>query len=182
MVLFTQNSFPVSSDLPVSGQVGTVQAVGSINIVTSDGTTETVFDSVQTALNCLAFMSARNQYYLMASDDIMIINVSNVKLLVLETTFLNQKLMNSFTMCYIQGEVMGVHRNLSTMLNLTDALVSVGYKRSSPSNFANNWDLQEALPNPEKPHIQIVDVNYRSVVSTSADGSKLHDDVQLMYA
>ena len=182
MVLFTQSSFPQSSVLPMSGQVGTVQAVGSINIAKSDGTTETVFDSVQTALNCLAFMSARNQSYLMASDDIMIINVSNVKLLILETTFLNQKLMNSFTLSYVQGEVMGVHRNLSTILDLTDALVSVGYKRSSPANFANNWDLQEALPNPERPHIQVVDVNYRSVVSTSADGSHLNDNAQLMYA
>jgi hypothetical protein len=166
----------------VSGQVGTVQAVGSIHIVKSDGTTDSVFDSVQTALNCLAFMSARNQYYLMASDDIMILNVSNVKLLVLETTLLNQKLMNSFTMCYIQGEVMGVHRNLSAMLNLVDALISAGYKRTSPNNFANNSDLQDALPNPEKPLIQIVDVNYCSVVSTSADGSKLSDNVQLLYA
>ncbi len=83
MVLFTQSSFPQSSVLPISGQIGNVQAVGSINIVKSDGTTETVFDSVQTALNGLAFMSARNKYYLMASDDIMIINVSNVKLLTL---------------------------------------------------------------------------------------------------
>ena len=56
MVLFTSNSFPQSSVLPISGQTGTLQVVGSINLVKSDGTTETVFDSVQTALNCLAFM------------------------------------------------------------------------------------------------------------------------------
>lgn len=182
MVLFTQTSFPVSSVLPISGQVGTLQTVGSVNLVKSDGTTETIFDSVQTALNCLAFMSARKQYYLMANDDIMVINISNVKLLVLETTFLNQKLMNSFTMCYINGEVVGVHRNLSTIQSLTDALVSVGYKRSSATNFANNWDLQDSLPNPEKPHIQVVDVNYRSVVSNSTNGSQLNDDTQLVYA
>ena len=182
MVLFSSNSFPQSSALPISGQVGTVQVVGSINLIKSDGTTETVFDSVQTALNCLAFMSARNQYYLMANDDIMIINVCNVKLLILETTFLNQKLLNSFTLSYINGEVMGVHRNLSTILNLTDALVSVGYKRSTALILANNWDLQEALPNPERPHIQLVDVNYRSVVTTSADGSQLRDATQLVYA
>ncbi len=69
MVLFSQSSFPLSSTLPFSGQVGTVQAVGSISIVKSDETAETIFGSVQTARNCLAFMSARNQYYLMASDD-----------------------------------------------------------------------------------------------------------------
>jgi hypothetical protein len=87
----------------MSGQVGTVQVVGSINIVKYDGTTETVFDSVQTALSCLAFMCVRNQYYLMASDDTMITNVSNVKLLILETTFLNQKPLSSFTLSYVQG-------------------------------------------------------------------------------
>ena len=182
MTIFTQSSFSPSSALPISGQNGTVQVVGSINLIKSDGTTETVFDSVQTALNCLAFMSARNQYYLLASDDIMVINVSNVKLLILETTFLNQKLLNSFTMSYVQGEVVGIHRNLSTILNLTDALVSVGYKRSTAIILANNWDLQEALPNPERPHIQLVDVNYRSVVTTSADGSQLRDATQLVYA
>ena len=182
MTIFTQSSFSPSSALPISGQVGTVQVVGSINLIKSDGTTETVFDSVQTALNCLAFMSARNQYYLLASDDIMVINVSNVKLLILETTFLNQKLLNSFTMSYVQGEVVGIHRNLSTILNLTDALVSVGYKRSTAIILANNWDLQEALPNPERPHIQLVDVNYRSVVTNSADGSQLRDATQLVYA
>ncbi len=59
MVLFTQSSFPASSALPISGQVGTLQTVGSVNREMSDGTSETVFDSVQTAPNCLAFMSAR---------------------------------------------------------------------------------------------------------------------------
>ncbi len=68
------------------------------------------------------------------------------------------------------------------MQSLTDALVSVGYKRSSASNFANNWDLPDSRPNPEKPHIQVVDVNYRSVFSTTADGSQLDDDTQLVYA
>jgi hypothetical protein len=165
----------------MSGHIGILQAVGSISIVKSNGTAETVFDSAQTALNCLAFMPARNQYYMMRSDDIMIFNKFKVKLLFLDTTFLNQKFMKPFILLYIQGEVMGVHRNLLTILNLTDVLVSVGCKRSSPANFANKWDLQEARPNPERPHIQIVDVDYRSVVSTSADGSQLNDNVQLMY-
>ncbi len=81
------------------------------------------FDSVQTALNCLNLMSAGNQYYLMANDDIMIMNACNVILLVLATTFQNQKLMNSYTFCYINGEVMGVHRNSLIILNWTDALL-----------------------------------------------------------
>ena len=44
-----------------------------------------------TGLNVLEFMMSRNQYYLMGSDDVMIINGDGVKLLILETTFMNQK-------------------------------------------------------------------------------------------
>ena len=64
-------------------------------LIMSDGTTNTIFDSVYTGLNTLVF--SRNQYYLMASDDVMITNVDGVKLLILETTFMNQKLINSFS-------------------------------------------------------------------------------------
>ena len=44
----------------------------------SDGTTNTVFDNVYTGLNTLEFMMSRNQYYLMASDDVMLINVDGL--------------------------------------------------------------------------------------------------------
>ena len=94
----------------------------------SDGTTNSIFDNVYTGLNTLEFMMSRNQYYLMASDDVMIINVDGAKLLILETTFLNQKLMNSFSFHYIRGKVRCIHRNLASIMNLTDALISVGYK------------------------------------------------------
>ena len=54
-----------------------------VNLIMSDGTTNTIFDNVYTGLNTLEFMMARNQYYLMASDDVMLINVDGVKLLIL---------------------------------------------------------------------------------------------------
>ena len=63
--------------------------MSGINLNMSDGTITTVFDNIYTGLNTLEFMMSRNQYYLMASDDVMIINVDGAKLLILETTFLN---------------------------------------------------------------------------------------------
>ena len=71
--------------------------MSGINLNMSDGTITTVFDNIYTGLNTSEFMMSRNQYYLMASDDVMIINVDGAKSLTLETTFLNQKLMNSFS-------------------------------------------------------------------------------------
>ena len=104
-----------------------------VNLIMSDGTTNTIFDNVYTGLNTIEFMMARNQYYLMASDDVMLINVDGVKLLILETSFANQKLMNSFSFHYIRGKVRCIYRNLATIMNLTDALISVGYQKSIAS-------------------------------------------------
>ena len=71
-------------------------------------------------------MHARKQYYLQANDDVIIVHVSGVKLLILETSMLNQKLLNSYNFIYSRKSVRGVHRNLSTISNLTDCLISVG--------------------------------------------------------
>ena len=149
--------------------------MSGINLNMSDGTITTVFDNIYTGLNTLEFMMSRNQYYLMTSDDVKIINVDGAKLLILETTFLNQKLMNSFSFHYIRGKVRCIHRNLATIMNLTDALISVGYKKSSSVAFANNYDLQNNLPDVNRPRIQIFDVNYVANPTNNYSGSLLED-------
>ena len=95
-------------------------------------------------------------YYLQLSDDITLINIGGVKLLILETTFLNQKLMNAFHFSYIRGKVRATHRNLSYITNLTQALVSVGYQHNG-SQFSNNYSLQGALTSGTYTYIQIFD-------------------------
>ena len=152
-----------------------------VNLIMSDGTTNTIFDNVYTGLNTLEFMMARNQYYLMASDDVMLINVDGVKPLILETSFMNQKLMNSFSFHYIRGKVRCIHRNLATIMNLTDALISVGYQKSVSVAFANNYDLQDSLPDVNRPRIQIFDINYVPNPSNSTAGSLLEDSPAINY-
>ena len=149
----------------------------AFNLIMSDGTTNTIFDSVYTGFNTLEFMVSRNQYYLMASDDVMIINVDGVKLLILETTFMNQKLMNSFSFHYIRGKVRCIHRNLATIMDLTDALISVGYKKSTDVAFANNTDLQESLTDSNRPRIQVFDLYH----SATSGGCKLEDSPAINY-
>jgi len=159
----------------------TALSTSGVNLIMSDGTTNTIFDSVYTGLNTLEFMMSRNQYYLMASDDVMLINVDGVKLLLIETTFMNQKLMNSFSFHYIRGKVRCIHRNLATIMNLTDALISVGYQKNSSLAFANNYDLQENLLDVNRPRIQIFDIFYVANPTSSISGSQLEDSRAINY-
>ena len=105
---------------------------------------------------------SRNQYYFMASDDVMLINVDGVKCLLIETTFMNQKLTNSFSFHYIRGKVRCIHRNLATITSLTDALISVGYQKQLSAAFAKNYDSQDNLLDVNRPRIQIFDINYEA--------------------
>ena len=68
---------------------------GNVSMVKSDGTNALIFHSVSDGLTCLHHTHINNLYYLQLSDDIVLINLSGVKLLILETTFLNQKLTNA---------------------------------------------------------------------------------------
>jgi hypothetical protein len=159
--------------------VSTVVTGGNISITKDDGSTVVVFSSVQDGLTCLQFMYSKNMYYLQASEDIMIINVSGVKLLILETTVMNQKLMGNYTFAYIRGKVRAIHRNLSTIKTLTDALVSVGYQLKG-SSFSNNYTLQGALTTANMPYIQIFDLNYVTIPTIST-GSQLEDSTPIVY-
>ena len=102
MVIFTSSDFTgytVSTPLLETLAGGTLIDTGGITLIKSDATTETVFDSLTTALKCLNFMNSKNMYYLMAGDDITIITCET-KLLILENTFTNQKMINSYVFSY----------------------------------------------------------------------------------
>ena len=116
-----------------------------------------------------------------ASDDVMIINVDGAKLLIIETSFMNQKLMNSCTFTYTRGKVRCVHRTLATVMSVTDALVSVGYQNNSASSFLNNYDLQDGLVDASRPRTQIS--NYKNVAgpTESDQGTLLEDCSQIFY-
>ena len=82
---------------------------GSVTLIKSDGATESIFDSLDTALGCLNFLNSRKQYYMQANDDIIIVSVSGTQFLILETAMLNQKLLNSISFIYSRRDLRGVH-------------------------------------------------------------------------
>ena len=66
-------------------------------------------------------------------------------------------------------------------MNLTDALISVGYKKSAVAAFANNYDLQDNLIDANRPRIQVFDINYSPNPTSSTDSSQLEDSTPINY-
>ena len=153
---------------------------GNVTMVKSDGTNALIFNSVSDGLTCLHHMHINGIYYLQLSDDIVLINLSGVKLLILETTFLNQKLMNAYCFSYNRGKVRATHRNLSTVKSLTDALNSVGFQLAG-DDFTNNYSMQAALNGIQRPYIQVFDLHYKSNPTELTVDSSLEDSSQILY-
>ena len=71
--IFDSNDFSNNTvDIP-NGE-STITDTGSVNIILSTGVNQPVFNSLSNALKCLNFMNSRNQYFIVAGDDITIIN------------------------------------------------------------------------------------------------------------
>ena len=174
MTIFTSSDFTGYTPSQPTG-AASLTDTGSITLIKSDATTETVFDSLTTALKCLNFMNSKNMYYLMAGDDITIVNCQT-KLLILENTFTNQKMINSYVFSYHGKKIKGIHRNLSNMVNLTDALISVGFKTNN-TVFQNNNDLETNRPDAERPRVKVLDWFYFDLASPS----QLEDTKQIVF-
>ena len=171
--IFTAAQFAgVSYSTPV-GQIGApAHASDAVALTLSDGSTHVVFDTLATALRCLAQMNSAGQWYIQASDEVMVVSVGT-KLLLLETTLTNQKLMQTYAAFYsTAGQTVFQNKSTSQQNSLTGALQKCGYLMQAAQPFQNNYDLAHA---PGPPNIQIVDWFYLANPATSAQGSKLSE-------
>jgi hypothetical protein len=115
-------------------------------------------------------MRVNRQWMLNPTDDIMVIAVSYTKLLVCETTLINQKLFASFVPMFFGGNFRLLHRTMSIFMTLADALSDVGF--FSQDSLTNQYELANAQ---RKPYMTIIDINYRAVVTADQPGSLLND-------
>ena len=99
---------------------------GSVDLILSTGITQQVFDTLPSALKCINYMEANNSYSLNPNEDVTILNRS--KLLNLENTYINQKMMNSYVFAYYGAQVRAIHRSTADTVILTSALSSVGFR------------------------------------------------------
>ena len=172
MALFTESQLSsVAYDLPENTTGAPGHANDQVQLQFSDGSNVTVFDKLTTGLRLLTFMRTNAQWQVAANDDITIVSINAMKGLLLENTLINQKLLTSFLPTYIGDQVRFVHRTMSTVLSLTDALKSTGFCHpAATAPYNNNLDLRFASTG-----IQLFDWNYEASPVDSTTGALLND-------
>ena len=107
-------------------------------------------------------MEANKLYSLSPNGDVTIINLRS-KLLVLENTYINQKMMNSYVFTYHGNQVQAIHRSMADMVSLSEALASVGFRCISlPWDTAVNIKMENDRADKDRPRIQVIDYVYKS--------------------
>jgi hypothetical protein len=168
MSLFSAGDFPATFDLP-QGQLSIPNPAHGVLLSLQDSSVVSVFSSVEVAMQCLKAMKERGQWFLQASEDVVVVS-NGTGLMVLEASLVNQKLLQQFACISLSGRTLFQHRSCSQIVTLTAALQQSGYCMKASLPFAGNLDLRSA-PNP--PAIQIVDWFYDAFPADSASGSQL---------
>ena len=142
-----------------------------VTMTLSSGVVVTVFDTLETALKCMKYMYEQNQW-LLQLPKVMVVSVCHHKLLLLEATLQNQRLLQTFAApLYEHGAVRFASRLSYETNDLQNALQSVGSLQMSP--LMDNTDLATV-------NIQIVDWNHQQTAS-AGQGSLLVDPAPLHY-
>ena len=135
---------------------------GSVDLILSTGITQQVFDTLSSALKCIHYMEANNLHSLSPNEDVTILNLRS-KLLILENTYINQKMMNSYVFTYHGASVRAIHRSMADTVTLTDALSSVGFRCVGlPWSVDVNPKMETDRADKDRPRIQVVDWVYKS--------------------
>ena len=177
MALFTAAQFANDYDRPVGVSGAPAHPGDAVTLALSDGQVITVFDTLATALKLANFMRTHKQWTVAASEDVTIALANGgIKMLVCENTLQNQKLLTSFVPVYVGDELQFVHRSMSCVVSLTEALRSVGFCVKSATPFGGNLSLRLGGTN-----LQLVDWNYLASPADDTQGSQLHDGAPLLY-
>ena len=163
MALFSASDFTgFNSTFAVPSGITDVLFAGSVDLILSTGITQQVFDTLSTALKCIHYMEANKLYSLSPNEDVTILNLRS-KLFILENTYINQKMMNSYVFTYHGSQVQAIHRSMADMVSLSEALASVGFRCIGlPWSTDINPKLQENRADKDRPRIQVVDYVYKS--------------------
>ena len=162
MALLTASDFNGYSDnYAIPNGVSDPIFTGSVDIILSTGVTQQVFDTLSTALKCIHYMEQQRIYSLSPNEDTTILNLRS-KLLILENTYINQKMMNSYVFTYHGAEVRAIHRSMADTVSLPEALASVGFRCIGlPWNSDSNPKMETDRADKDRPRVQVVDYLYK---------------------
>ena len=165
MALYQASGFTGFSDsYAIPSGSSDVVFTGSVDINLSTGITQQVFDTLYTALKCIHFMEQQKRYSLSPNEDVTITNLRS-KLLVLEHTYTNQKMMNSYVFIYHGNQVQAIHRSMADMVSLSETLASVGFRCIGlPWSTGVNPKMEANRADKDRPRIQVVGYVYKSPI------------------
>ena len=94
-LLYASDFTGFSDNYAIPSGVSDHISTGSVDIILSTGITQQIVDTLSTALTCIHYMEANNIYSLSPNEDITIL-ILRSEFLILENTYINQKMMNSY--------------------------------------------------------------------------------------
>ena len=103
-----------------------------------------------------------NKYSLSPNEDVAILNLRS-ELVILENTYINQKMLNSYVFTYHGNQVQAIHTSMADFVSLSEALASVGFRRIGlPWSTDSNPKMETGRADKDRPRIQVVDYVYKS--------------------
>ena len=161
MALLNASDFTgLSDNYTIPSGVSDPIFTGNVYIILSTGITQQVFDTLSTALKCIHYMEQNIIYSLSPNEDITILNLRS-KLLILENTYINQRMMNSYVFTYHGAEIKAIHRSMADMVSLREALASVGFRCIClPWKSDSNPEMETDRVDKDRPRIQVIDYLY----------------------
>jgi hypothetical protein len=130
--------------------------------------------TVEMMMRLITAMRIQQIWHIQPTEDLIIMLADTEKLIICEATFPNQKLLNSCTPAYIQGQLAFLQRGTASVLSLDEALQSVGHYRMNRGACWSNFDLQQPTGS-FSPRMIIVDYAFKSDASVSSDGTQTMD-------
>ena len=107
-------------------------------------------------------MESNKLYSLSPNEDVTILNLRS-KLLVLENSYINQKMMNSYVFTYHGNQVQAIHRSMADFVSFSEALASVGFRCIGlPWSTDSNPKMETDRADKDRPRIQVIDYVYKS--------------------
>jgi hypothetical protein len=150
-----------------------------VTLVLSTGESVQV-GTVDMMMRLITAMRLQQIWHIQPTEDLIIMLADTEKLIICEATFQNQKLLNSCTPAYIQGQLAFLQRGTASVLSLDEALQSVGHYRMNRGACQSNFDLQQPTGN-FSPRMIVVDYAFKSDAATTSEGTQFIDFAPLYY-
>ena len=151
-----------------------------VTLVLSTGESVQV-GTVDMMMRLITAMRMQQIWHMQPTEDLIIMLADTEKLIICEATFQNQKLLNSCTPAYIQGQLAFLQRGTASVMSLDEALQSVGHYRMNRGPCWSNFDLQQPTGS-FSPRMIIVDYAFKSDAANSSEGTHTMDVPPLYFS